>query len=77
MGHVRYYGVPMNSKSLFAFARALTRLWWQTLCRRSQRHVPWQRMRRHIARWVPPLRICHPYPLARFGVLTQGGSRMR
>ena len=77
LGHVRYYGVPMNSPSLFAFAWSVARLWWQTLRRRSQRHVPWQQMQRHIARWAPPLRVCHPYPLVRFGVVTQGGSRMR
>jgi len=77
VGHVRYYGVPMNSPALHAFAHTVTRLWWQTLCRRSQRHVTWQRMRRYVVRWVPPVRICHPYPLVRLGVVTQGGSRMR
>jgi RNA-directed DNA polymerase len=76
-GHVRYYGVPMNSPAICAFANAVKRLWWRTLQRRSQRRVPWQRMQRYIARWVPPVRICHPYPLVRFGVVTQGGSRMR
>jgi len=76
-GHVRYYGVPMNYPPLFAFAKAVSRLWWRVLARRSQRHVPWHRMKRHIARWVPPVRICHPYPLVRFGVVTRGGSRMR
>jgi len=76
-GHVRYYGVPMNGPSLYAFARGITRLWWRVLARRSQRHVPWHRMRRYVARWIPPARICHPYPLVRFGVVTQGGSRMR
>jgi RNA-directed DNA polymerase len=76
-GHVQYYGVPMNYPPLFAFAKAVSRLWWRVLARRSQRHLPWHRMRRYIARWVPPVRICHPYPLVRFGVVTQGGSRMR
>jgi group II intron reverse transcriptase/maturase len=76
-GHVQYYGVPMNYPPLFAFARAVSRLWWRVLARRSQRHLPWHRMRRYIARWVPPVRICHPYPLVRLGVVTQGGSRMR
>ena len=76
-GHVQYYGVPMNSPPLFAFARAVSRLWWRVLARRSQRPLPWHRMRRYIARWVPPVRICHPYPLVRFGVVTRGGSRMR
>ena len=76
-GHVQYYGVPMNYPPLFAFARAVSRLWWRVLARRSQRHLPWHRMRRYIVRWVPPVRICHPYPLVRLGVVTQGGSRMR
>jgi len=76
-GHVRYYGVPMNYPPLFAFAKAVSRLWWRVLARRSQRHLPWHRMKRHIVRWVPPVRICHPYPLVRLGVVTQGGSRMR
>jgi hypothetical protein len=76
-GHVQYYGVPLHSQPLVAFARAVTRLWWRVLNRRSQRPVPWHRMRRYVARWVPPVRICHPYPLARCGVMTQGGSRMR
>jgi RNA-directed DNA polymerase len=76
-GHMRYYGVPMNHPPLFAFAQAVTRLWWRVLHRRSQRYLSWQRMRRYVARWVPPVRICHPYPLVRFGVVTRGGSRMR
>jgi RNA-directed DNA polymerase len=76
-GHVRYYGVPMNYPPVFAFAHAVTRLWWRVLNRRSQRYLPWRRMRQYVARWVPPVRICHPYPLVRFGVVTQGGSRMR
>ena len=76
-GHMQYYAVPMNYPSVYAFTRAVGRLWWQTLCRRSQRHLPWARMRRYIQRWVPPVHICHPYPFDRFRVMTQGGSRMR
>jgi group II intron reverse transcriptase/maturase len=76
-GHLRYYGVPLNYPSLVAYARAVGRLWWQALCRRSQHRVPWARMRRYIARWVPPIRICHPLPFERFAVMTRGGSRMR
>lgn len=77
-GHVRYYGVPMNGPALKAFRGAIGWLWCRTLRRRSQRHrVTWNRMRRLISRWLPTPRICHPYPLVRFGVATQGGSRMR
>jgi group II intron reverse transcriptase/maturase len=77
-GHVQYYGVPMNGPALSAFRTAVGRLWCRVLRRRSQRHaLPWHRMRRYINRWLPPVRICHPYPLVRFGVITQGRSRMR
>jgi hypothetical protein len=76
-GHMQYYAVPLNYRSVAAFARAVERLWWQTLCRRSQRRLSWARMRRYLQRWVPPIHICHPYPFDRLRVMTQGGSRMR
>jgi group II intron reverse transcriptase/maturase len=77
-GHVRYYGVPMNGPSIVAFRFAVGRLWTRSLRRRSQKNrVTLQRMWRYIDRWLPPARICHPYPLVRLGVLTQGRSRMR
>jgi RNA-directed DNA polymerase len=78
LGHFRYYGVPMNGPALCAFRKAVGYLWRTVLRRRSQgNHLPWRRMRRYIARWFPPARVCHPYPLVRLGVFTQGGSRMR
>jgi RNA-directed DNA polymerase len=78
MGHFRYYGVPMNGPALCAFRRAVGYLWRTVLRRRSQgNHLPWRRMRRYLAKWFPPAQVCHPYPLVRLGVLTQGGSRMR
>jgi RNA-directed DNA polymerase len=77
-GHVRYYGVPMNGSSIGAFRLAIGRLWWRALRRRSQgRHPSWERMLRYLDRWLPPARVCHPYPLVRFAVVTQGKSRMR
>jgi group II intron reverse transcriptase/maturase len=77
-GHFRYYGVPLNGPALQAFLYSVGRIWCRTLRRRSQRHrLNWTRMRRLIHRWFPNPRICHPYPLVRFGVVTQGGSRMR
>jgi RNA-directed DNA polymerase len=77
-GHVRYYGVPLNHRAIHAFRWAVGRLWKRALERRSQRtRVSWARMSRLITRWLPPARVCHPYPLVRLGVVTQGGSRMR
>ncbi len=70
-GHVRYYGVPMNSRALRTFRFQVGWLWLRTLRRRGQRHrLTWARMQRHIARWLPPARVCHPYPLRRLGVIT-------
>ena len=78
LGHFRYYGVPMNGPALCAFRQTAGYLWRTVLRRRSQgNHLPWRRMRRYLARWFPPAQVCHPYPLVRLGVVTQGGSRMR
>jgi len=78
LGHIRYYGVPMNAQAVGVFHKEVCRAWRRCLMRRSQKHhLPWDRMKRYIARWLPPARVCHPYPLVRFGVVTQGGSRMR
>jgi RNA-directed DNA polymerase len=49
----------------------VARTWMCVLSRRSQKgRVDWNRMRRLIARWLPPAVVCHPYPLRRFGVVT-------
>lgn len=70
-GHVRYYGVPMNGHALALFRFRVGWLWHRALARRSHKgRVRWERMRRLIDRWLPPARICHPYPLRRLGVIT-------
>jgi len=69
LGYMRYYGVPMNGRSLDAFRHALHRVWWKVLRRRSQKHnLSWKRMERLIAAWFPSVRIYHPYPLERVRV---------
>ncbi|MGA8212654.1 MAG: group II intron reverse transcriptase/maturase [Candidatus Sulfotelmatobacter sp.] len=78
LGHNRYYGVPLNGPALGAFRMAVGYLWRTVLRRRSQgNHLPWHRMERLLTRWLPPARICHPYPLMRLRVIPRGGSRMR
>jgi RNA-directed DNA polymerase len=70
-GHIRYYGVPMNTPALHLFRFQVGWLWHRALSRRSQNgRVVWDRMRRLVNRWLPPARICHPYPLRRLGVIT-------
>jgi hypothetical protein len=33
-------------------------------------NLKWERMKRLIAKWLPPARVCHSYPVVRFGVIT-------
>ena len=77
-GHVQYYGVPNNSASIGIFRQVVGWLWSRALKRRSQRHrLSWDRMSQYVARWLPPARICHPWPHQRLAYVTQGKSRMR
>ena len=78
LGHYRYYGVPGNSRKLSAFRYHLSRLWYKTLLRRSQRkRLNWERMDRLIERWLPKPRICHSYPNLSLYVTTRGRSPVR
>jgi RNA-directed DNA polymerase len=77
-GHMAYYAVPTNSEAIRAFRDQITRHWHQALRRRSQRsRLPWPRMHRLAHRWLPPARIQHPWPTARFDAITQGRSPVR
>ena len=70
-GHFQYYGVPTNSRALSVFRLRVGRLWYCALTRRSQKsRVCWERMKRIIGRWLPPARVCHPYPSMRLCVTT-------
>ena len=77
-GYYRYYAVPRNSPALKAFRIAVTRLWYRTLRRRSQKdRITWKRLAQWIRRWIPLPRIVHPYPEQRLAVMTQGRSPVR
>ena len=70
-GHIRYYGVPMNSHALYLFRFQVGRLRHRALSHRSQNgRVSWSRMRRLIDHRLPPARVHHPFPLRRMGVIT-------
>jgi RNA-directed DNA polymerase len=70
-GHFRYFGVPMNAPALHIFRLQIGWLWHRALSRRSQNgRILWDRMRRLINRWLPAVRVYHPYPLRRMGVIT-------
>jgi len=71
LGHIQYYGVPLNTQRLHAFRHQVVCLWKRWLSRRSQKaYVTWERMARLAQRWLPPVRVVHPYPEQRLGLLT-------
>jgi RNA-directed DNA polymerase len=77
-GHMAYYAVPGNAHAAAAFRQQVTRHWLKTLRRRSQKtRTTWQRMRRIETRWLPRVRVMHPYPNVRFDARTQGRSPVR
>jgi group II intron reverse transcriptase/maturase len=70
-GHVAYYAVPGNTDAVSAFRYHVTQHWFQALRRRSQRtRINWTRMNRIATRWLPQVRVRHPFPEARFAART-------
>jgi RNA-directed DNA polymerase len=69
-GHNRFYGVPNNTQALASFRFQVSRHWWHTLRRRGGRQLSWNRMSRYVERYLPHVKIHHPYPLKRLGVIT-------
>jgi len=77
-GHYRYFGVPGNGRKLESFRYHLSQLWYKALRRRSQRSkLTWERMNRLIERYLPKVRIMHPYPDLQLYVTTRGRSPVR
>jgi RNA-directed DNA polymerase len=70
-GHLAYYAVPGNTDAVKAFRHQVTRHWFKALRRRSQRtRISWERMSRIATRWLPPVRVMHPFPEVRFAART-------
>ena len=69
-GHFNYYAVPGNADALNAFRTQAIRSWLKALRRRSQkgRNLTWTRFKRWIEKWIPQVRIVHPYPNQRLCV---------
>ena len=77
-GHVRYFGVPDNSRACKSFRFQVGWHWLRAMRRRSQvDRTTWERATRLVDRWLPQPTICHPWPHQRFAAITQGRSRMR
>jgi hypothetical protein len=56
-----------HTMQLRIFKLRVCRLWHSVLVRRSQRaQMRWERLTPVLNRWIPPPRVLHPYPDARF-----------
>ena len=67
LGYYQYHAVPGNTTQLRIFKLRVCRLWQSVLVRRSQRaQMRWERLTPILNRWIPPPRVLHPYPDARF-----------
>jgi len=69
-GHLNYFAVPGNKKSIDAFRTEVIRGWLHALRRRSQksRSLTWDRIKRLVKTWVPSTKVLHPYPNQRLCV---------
>ncbi len=67
-GYMNYHGVPGNRKALDAFRTQICRNWIRALRRRSQkgRKLNWCKMQFMIRRYIPSIKIVHPFPNIRF-----------
>ena len=66
-GYMQYHAIPGNSHCLSAFRYQVAHLWYKMLRRRSQRHsLTWERFSPICDRWLPKVRILHPWPEERF-----------
>ena len=78
-GHLAYYAVPGNFAAAKALRDQAIRYWHRALRRRSQHgRLTWARMNRLVLRWLPRVRITHPWPSVRFDANnTRGRSPVR
>ena len=78
IGHLNYYAVPLNARSVTWFFSRVKALWRRALSRRSQRaYMNWEKFSRLVDRFFPPIKILHPMPCHRFDARTRGRSPVR
>jgi RNA-directed DNA polymerase len=69
VGYFGYHAVPTNTPRLVAFRYHVMDIWRRSLKRRSQKDkTTWARIDRLAERWLPPVKVLHPWPEARFTV---------
>jgi len=69
-GYYNYYGVPGNTHRMGVFRQEVAKAWLGILRRRSQKghRLKWSRFATWTDRWLPKVRVTHPYPNQRLRV---------
>jgi RNA-directed DNA polymerase len=65
-GYYQYHAVPGNLAILSRFRHQVVRLWYRTLCQRSQRRPTWTKLGPVFDYWLPIPHVVHDHPDARF-----------
>jgi RNA-directed DNA polymerase len=76
-GYYQYHAVPGNLGTLSRFRRQVARLWYKTLCQRSQRRPNWATLGPIFDHWLPIPHVVHDYPDARFDARRRTASHPR
>lgn len=65
-GHLQYYAVPTNRRTLWSFSSGVARAWYAVLRRRGdKRPMTWKRFKPILRRWFPKIRVLHEWPITR------------
>ena len=70
-GYFGYHAIPGNMHALETFKTQVTRMWYKSLRRRSQKtKLTWVKMNGIVQKWIPKAKILHPWPEERFECYT-------
>ncbi len=66
-GHINYYSLPGNDKSVSLFRDEVVKRWYKMLRMRSQRYtITWAKFGPMIRGSLSKVRVAHAYPEMRF-----------
>jgi len=69
-GYFQYHAIPGNRGRLHAFRTSVVRCWRHAIKRRSQKaELDWRRMTALVRRYLPTVRVAHPFPSVRFDAM--------
>ncbi len=74
-GWMNYHAIPGNWTRMKQFLDEIKKLWLHQLRRRSQRHRwGWTRFVRMFKRYLPEIKVLHPFPSERFRARLKAGT---